>query len=86
MRFNTLSQAAYSQVDYNGDGIKDGGYGFASETYDVYKDNLRINSKMQVVSENLQNLLAKIRDNELDISFAQFNEDFSTSGLRQVIK
>ncbi|MDB9427032.1 hypothetical protein PN437_19415, partial [Microcystis aeruginosa CS-564/01] len=80
---DTLSQAAYSQVDYNGDGIKDGGYGFASETYDVYKDIFRINSKMQVVSENLQNLLAKIRDNELDISFAQFNEDFSTSGLRQ---
>jgi Ca2+-binding RTX toxin-like protein len=79
----TLSEAAYSQVDYNGDGISDYGYGFASETYDIYKDIFRINSKMQVVSENLQDLLAKIRDNELDISFAQFNQDFSTSGLQE---
>jgi Ca2+-binding RTX toxin-like protein len=77
----TLGQAAYKQVDYNGDGIGDNGYGFDSETYDIYHEIFRINSKMQIISENLQKLLPKISRNELDISFAQFNDDFSTSGL-----
>ncbi len=76
-----LSQEAYGQIDYNGDGIGDGGYGFSDENYDIYDKIFRINGKMQVVGENLQDLLAKIRDNELDISFAQSNQDFSTYGL-----
>lgn len=77
----TLNAAAYAQVDWDGDGKGDGGYGFDSETYDIYHEIFRINSKMQVVSENLQKLLAKILNNELNISFAQFNDDFSTYGL-----
>ncbi|MDK2410174.1 cadherin-like domain-containing protein [Aphanizomenon sp. 202] len=77
-----LTKAAYEQIDYDGDGVGDGGYGDVTKTYNIYDKIFRINSKIQVVSENLEKLLAKISRNELDISYTQFNNDFSTRNLQ----
>jgi hypothetical protein len=76
-----LTKEAYNQIDYNDDGKGDNGYGFAGKTYNIYNQIFRLNGKMQVIAENLEALLEKIRKNELDITYAQFNEDFSTRAL-----
>ncbi len=76
-----LTQAAYAQVDWDGDGVADG-YGDVTKTYNIYDKIFRINSKIQVVSENLEKLLTKISRNELDIPYKQFNNDFSTRALQ----
>jgi Domain of unknown function (DUF4347)/Concanavalin A-like lectin/glucanases superfamily/Putative Ig domain/Bacterial pre-peptidase C-terminal domain/6-bladed beta-propeller/RTX calcium-binding nonapeptide repeat (4 copies)/FG-GAP-like repeat/Calx-beta domain len=76
-----LTKEAYNQVDYNGDEPGGEGFGFASKIYNIYDQIFRINGKMQVVSENLEELLTKIANNQLNITFAEFNDTFSTGRI-----
>ena len=73
----SLTNQAYRQIDYDGDGNDDDGSGFVGTTYNIYEKIFRINGKMQVIGENLEDLLGQIARNELHITYSQLNQDFS---------